>query len=200
VNYRNTAEVIGAAMAVAGKYEVDDLGDEYRRGDADAEARRTGAMPALIQVTGEDAEIAAIAKYIHETVDDVTIGYGDIAVAVATNPLADKTVEALRAAGVPVQILQNYSGQTSATVKVGTHHRVKGLEFKQVFLPFLSSGRFPVIPAGVKDLSERREYEERSLSQLFVAMTRARDRLFVTCSGDPADPIIGAIHRFEVQN
>lgn len=199
VNYRNTAEVIGAAMAVAGKYEVDDLGDEYRRGDAEAEARRSGAMPVLIQADGEAGEIAAIAKYIHDTVDDVTVGYGDIAVAVPTNQLADTTVEGLRAAGVPVQTLQNYRGQTSATVKVGTHHRIKGLEFKQVFLPFLSEHRFPVIPAGVKDPDERREHVERSLSQLFVAMTRARDRLFVTCTGDPADAIIGAIHRFEVQ-
>jgi hypothetical protein len=75
-------------------------------------------------------------------------------------------------------------------VKVGTHHRIKGLEFKQVFLPFLSSTRFPVIPAGVKDPDERREHEERSLSQLFVALTRARDQLVVTCTGDPADAII----------
>ena len=130
---------------------------------------------------------------------DVQVGYGDIAVAVATNALADSTVAALRAAGIPVQTLENYSGETSATVKVGTHFRIKGLEFKQVFLPFLSANRFPALPAGVKDGNERLEHEERSLSQLFVAMTRARDRLFVTCTGDPADAIIGAIHRFEVQ-
>jgi superfamily I DNA/RNA helicase len=198
VNYRNTAEVIGAAMAVAGKYDVDDLGEGFRRGDADAEARRTGAMPVLIQKASEADEIKAIASYIRNTVDDVTVGYGDIAVAVATNQLADKAVDELRAAGVPVQTLQHYRGQTSATVKVGTHFRIKGLEFKQVFLPFLSSNRFPVTPAGVKDPQERREHEERSMSQLFVAMTRARDRLFITCTGDPADPIIGGLDRFEV--
>ncbi len=200
VNYRNTAEVIGAAMAVAGKYEVNDLGDEFRRGDADATAMRSGALPALIQAASENDEIAAIAKYIHDTVDDVHVGYGDIAVAVATNSLAGSTVASLRAAGVPVQTLENYSGQTSATVKVGTHHRIKGLEFKQVFLPFLSASNFPVIPTGVKDPNERLEHEERSLSQLFVAMTRARDRLFVSCTGDPADAVIGAVHRFEVQD
>lgn len=200
VNYRNTAEVIEAAMAVAGRYEVDDLGDGFRRGDADAKARRSGAKPMLIHADSEAAEIAQIAAYIHDTVDDIAVGYGDIAVAVPTNQLADTVVEALRAAGVPVQTLQNYSGQTSATVKVGTHHRIKGLEFKQVFLPFLSGNRFPVVPAGVKDDDERREHLERSLSQLFVAMTRARDRLFVTHTGDPADALIGAIHRFEVQD
>lgn len=199
VNYRNTTEVIDAALAVAGKYEVNDLGDEFHRGDADATATRSGALPALIYSASEADEIATIANYIQETVDDVHVGYGDIAVAVATNPLADSTVAALRAAGVPVQTLDNYNGETSHTVKVGTHHRIKGLEFKQVFLPFLSANRFPVIPAGVKDPDERLEHEERSLSQLFVAMTRARDRLFVTCTGDPADAIIGAIHRFEEQ-
>ena len=197
VNYRNTQEVIGAAMAVAGKGEVDDLGDEYRRADADSAAVRAGLRPILIQSTSEEAELAAIASRILEVVDDVTIGFGDIAVAAATNPLADKAVAALKQAGVPVQLLQNYDGLPSAAVKVGTHHRIKGLEFKLVFLPFLSAHKFPVIPAGVKDPDERREHDERSLSQLFVAMTRARDQLFVTCTGDPADAIVGALDQFE---
>jgi UvrD-like helicase family protein len=200
VNYRNTKEVIGAAMAVAGKGEVDDLGDEYRRADAESEAVRIGLRPILIQASNEEAELAAIASRILEVVDDVTIGFGDIAVAAATNPLADKAVAALKQAGVPVQLLQNYDGLQSAAVKVGTHHRIKGLEFKQVFLPFISAHKFPVIPAGVKDLDERREHEERSLSQLFVAMTRARDQLFVTCTSDPADVIIGALDHFELGN
>lgn len=199
VNYRNTREVIDAAMAVAGKGEVDDLGDEYRRADADSDAVRAGLRPTLIQASSEEAELSAIASRILEVVDDVTVGFGDIAVAAATNPLADKAVAALKQAGVPVQLLQNYDGLPSAAVKVGTHHRIKGLEFKQVFLPFLSARNFPVVPAGVKDVDERREYEERSLSQLFVALTRARDQLVVTCTGDPADAIIGALDQFEME-
>lgn len=198
VNYRNTREVIGAAMAVAGKGEVDDLGDEYRRADAQADATRSGVRPVLIHSANEAAELAAIAERIHAVVDDVNVGYGDIAVAAATNKLAEQAASALKAAGLPVQLLENYDGQPSAAVKVGTHHRIKGLEFKQVFLPYLSANRFPVIPAGVKDADERREHEERSLSQLFVALTRARDRLFVTCTGDPADAIIAALDQFDV--
>lgn len=200
VNYRNTREVIDAAMAVAGKGEVDDLGDQYLREDADAEAVRAGLRPILIQAATEDAELAAIAVRIMDVVDDVTIGFGDIAVAAATNPLAEKTVTALKQHGVPVQLLQNYDGQQSAAVKVGTHHRIKGLEFKQVFLPFLSAGKFPAVPGGVKDSDERKEHEDRALSQLFVAMTRARDQLFVTCTGDPADAIISALDRFDVSD
>ena len=121
-----------------------------------------------------------------------------MAVAAATNPLADQVTNALKAAGIPVQPLQHYDGRPSAAVKVGTHHCIKGLEFKQVFLPFLSANRFPVIPAGVKDADERREHEERSLSQLFVALTRACDQLVVTCTGDPADAILGALDQFEL--
>lgn len=199
VNYRNTREVIGAAMAVAGKGEVDDLGDAYRRADADSVAVRTGPRPVLLQATNEEAELSAIAHRILEIVDDVAIGFGDIAVAAATNPLAAKAAAALTQAGIPVQLLQNYDGLSSAAVKVGTHHRIKGLEFKQVFLPFLSAHNFPVIPTGVRDVDERREHEERSLSQLFVALTRARDQLFITCTGDPADAIIGALDQFEIR-
>jgi hypothetical protein len=200
VNYRNTREVIDAAMTVAGRGEVDDLGDEYRRADAASEAVRAGLRPTLIQAISEEAELSAIAARISEVVDDVTVGFGDIAVAAATNPLAEKAVAALKQAGIPVQLLQHYDGVPSAAVKVGTHHRIKGLEFKQVYLPFLSAHRFPVIPAGVRDPDERREHEERSLSQLFVALTRARDQLFVTCTGDPADAIIGALDRFDLRH
>lgn len=200
VNYRNTREVIGAAMAVAGDASVDDLGDEYRRAESGADAIRTGPRPLLVQAASEDDELADIAGRIVAVVDDVTIGFGDIAVAAATNPLADKAVAALRQAGVPVQLLQHYDGTPTAAVKVGTHHRIKGLEFKQVYLPFLSAGKFPVVPAGVKDLDERREHEERSLSQLFVAMTRARDQLVVTCTGDPADALLGALDRFDLRD
>ena len=46
-NYRNTTEIITAAMAIAGGEQVDDLGDAYRRGDADAFSLRSGNSAGL---------------------------------------------------------------------------------------------------------------------------------------------------------
>ena len=50
VNYRNTREIIDAAMACAGSERVDDLGDEYARGDAAADAvRNSNVKPCLCE-------------------------------------------------------------------------------------------------------------------------------------------------------
>lgn len=61
-------------------------------------------------------------------------------------------------------------------VRIMTMHASKGLEFDAVFLPFLNEGNLPLIRA----VTDAETEEERRL--LYVAMTRARERLYVSCS------------------
>ena len=56
---------------------------------------------------------------------------------------------------------------------------------------------FPRAQAKGQDDDEYAEQRDRSISQLFVAMTRARDLLYVLSSGGPADLIADAADRFE---
>lgn len=93
-------------------------------------------------------------------------------------------IRALRAAGV--QPRPSIGGQADA-VRVMTIHAAKGLEFPIVYVPGLQEGRFPTrgnsrgltLPAGlVRGSIESEEQEERYL--LYVAMTRARDRLVLS--------------------
>lgn len=68
----------------------------------------------------------------------------------------------------------NFSGQ----VTLSTIHLVKGLEFKTVFIPALEEKIFPHIYPGasfVKDIEEERRL-------MYVAITRAKERLYVTNS------------------
>ena len=90
-------------------------------------------------------------------------------------------------------MLANYAG-----VKVGTHHRIEGLEFKVVFIP---GDRQVRVSSSAGEGARRRRVRgkrDRSMSDLFVAMTRARDLLYVLSSGDPADLIADAADRFEL--
>ena len=48
-NYRNTNEILSAAMSVAGDSDIDDLAEEFRRGDETADTTRRGAKPLLIE-------------------------------------------------------------------------------------------------------------------------------------------------------
>jgi superfamily I DNA/RNA helicase len=71
--------------------------------------------------------------------------------------------------------LESYDGTVTGACKVGTYTRVKGLDFKHVFLPChdlpLREAQTPGIAA--------REHERLARRQLFVAVTRARDSLWL---------------------
>jgi superfamily I DNA/RNA helicase len=198
VNYRNTRQIINAAMAVAGDQVVDDLGDEQRRGDAAPESARDGIKPVLKCCTSHLDELGFVVRAIADLTSSGTMSIADFAVAAATNDQAKQIREALSAAGIECQTLESYDGQPTDAVKVGTHHRIKGLEFKVVFLPFLGAADFPrsQVP-GQGDL-EYAEATELAVSCLFVAMTRARDGLFLSCSGEPSTVLEPAVTSFEV--
>ena len=198
VNYRNTEEVIGAAMAATGSGEVDDLGDTYQRADEQAEALRGGLQPRLVRCASRASEQAFIADEIRQLVADEAIGLGDIAVAAATNEQARYYLRELNASGVPCTSLKDYDGVPTPEVKIGTHHRIKGLEFKVVFLPIISLDEFPRAQQTEQSDEEYAEQRDRQVSQLFVAMTRARDLLYVTCAGQPSSLITACSERFEL--
>ena len=69
------------------------------------------------------------------------------------------------------------SGRTVAAVKLGTYHRLKGLEFAHVLVPDHDLAVWPQAPSeGDEAYRERSSLQRR---QLFVAMTRARDGLWL---------------------
>ncbi len=94
---------------------------------------------------------------------------------------AYRRAEKLRAvhAGGVVEVME---GRTTRAVKVGTLFRAKGLEFKDVYLPHASASLLDLNQGD--DSDEARELARR---RFFVGMTRARDRLFITWSGEPSE-------------
>ncbi|MFJ1323538.1 3'-5' exonuclease [Capnocytophaga canis] len=64
-------------------------------------------------------------------------------------------------------------GQTENMVTVMTYHSAKGLDFKAVFVPFLSRG----FEIWRNDL-------QRAKTLFFVAITRSREQLFLSYNGD----------------
>ena len=82
-------------------------------------------------------------------------------------------------AGVPVVALEKYDGSPVDAVKVGTIKRAKGLEFKQVLIPDLRRDQTTLNPPAGETEHERWDLTRR---ELYVAMTRARDGLWVGIS------------------
>ncbi|MPY94718.1 MAG: hypothetical protein GEV08_17140 [Acidimicrobiia bacterium] len=179
-------------MAVAGGAEVEDLGEEFRRGDAPADAGRHG-VKLVIHVGCLDE----VARRIATLIEHDSMGPGDIGVLVPTNRMVNQVVARLKADGLDVQELDRYDGRPTQRVKVGTYHRGKGLEFKAVFLPGLSKGVYPRPPRDTDSVDEAAEANDLALSQLFVAMTRARDLLVLLYDGDISEALAGGLDRFE---
>lgn len=94
---------------------------------------------------------------------------------------------ALEAAGIRTVSLSAKSSKDA--VRVGTMHGMKGLEFQAVAVIGVADGSVPA-PAAVSNaaadpLAHALDLQrERCL--LFVALTRARDHLYVSYSGAPS--------------
>ncbi len=85
-NYRNTAEVFSAALRVAGDDVIDDLGDEYRRDEGDAELGRSGAPVELVSTSSLEREVEAIIARANTAVaSGGAVQLGDIGVFCTTN-------------------------------------------------------------------------------------------------------------------
>jgi superfamily I DNA/RNA helicase len=73
-------------------------------------------------------------------------------------------------------------------LRLATMHRVKGLEFDQVFIPGLDSDQMPYRYELNRrpDKISREQFEQQERSLLHVAATRAKKRVVVTYSGKPS--------------
>jgi superfamily I DNA/RNA helicase len=101
--------------------------------------------------------------------------------------LTDRYQPLLKAAKVPSVLLEKKNDPGEPGVRLGTMHRVKGLEFPVMLLAGVNSGVVPMRVASAEgDPTAKAEHEERERSLLFVAATRARDHLTVTSFGSPS--------------
>lgn len=65
-----------------------------------------------------------------EVLRPIGTGRGDVGILRATYAQATQVHDALRDAGVPIVMLDRYSGRVSDAVRVGTVQRAKELEFR----------------------------------------------------------------------
>ena len=173
--YRSTAEIMRAANALGRYLSSDEFGDDGVRG-VDWHTSRRGPKPGLREfrsVRDEQGWLTAELALLDPDERD-TVG-----LLVPTNRLADSWRHELKAAGIVTCDLLEYKGRPLAGVKVGTYNRAKGLEFARVLLPNLS--RF-----GLRVEADKLDEVILRGSQLYVAMTRARDRLDLSYAGEPS--------------
>ncbi|MXY51447.1 MAG: AAA family ATPase [Gammaproteobacteria bacterium] len=199
VNYRNSHEIITAAMACTGSEQVDDIGETYLRGDEDVRgiSARQGVKPVLFRGGDFGGQIRYVAETAKRLANAASLDLGDIGVLAPTNKLVNQTQGGLQAMSVDCQPLANFDGTSTSRVKIGTFKRAKGLEFKVVFLLGLGDDSFPSPKRHWQTVEEYEERRALETTELFVAMTRARDGLFLICDDEPCDAIYEGLQHID---
>jgi len=175
-NYRNTAEIVEFAKSLVTDDEFLDIEGGSGVPDSTTTVIRHGDSPTIARFNSKRDHDASLVNRIR-SVSENHVAFGDIGVLAMTNWQVADVVRALTAAGIPSINLERYNGRPTDAVKVGTVHRAKGLEFKQVLVARTSPQLLDASASTADDSArERRDLDRRAL---YVAMTRARDGLWV---------------------
>ncbi|MGI5472336.1 UvrD-helicase domain-containing protein [Streptomyces sp. CA-132043] len=172
VNYRNRKEILDTALAIVAEDAFEDIDG----------VRTTGRRD--VDLTCHDGQVQRVVKPSEAEHDEALLEalrelspqeQADAAVLCPSKRSISHYHRLLTQAGIRVCLLEQYDGHPVEAVKLGSYLRAKGLEFKRVYLP-----RYDAFLSKAHEASETaREREELARSQLFVAMTRARDVLWL---------------------
>jgi superfamily I DNA/RNA helicase len=185
VNYRTTQEILALAVPALGKAPVTGLDDEadtlsgYR---SPLHGRRPKVIGARTREAERDALVRQVTAWRSDGVEAHAIG-----VAARSNWVAKAAAGALNAAGIPTVSLSAKSRKDA--VRVGTMHGMKGLEFQAVAVIGVSDGTVPApsaVTSAAEDPVAHAQDLQRERCLLFVALTRARDHLYISYSGSPS--------------
>jgi superfamily I DNA/RNA helicase len=185
INYRTTEQIRSWAMRILHGVEVDDL-DEGRDDERGYRSLLSGPEPEVHHFGGRAEEREFLAATIRSLAAERQPE--TICLVARTNSLIrDEYGPLLKNLSIPHQILDRGREKAGGGVRLATMHRVKGLGFPVMLLAGLNARTMPLRIASLgDDPAALADHEERERSLLFVAATRARDRLIVTSHGTPS--------------
>lgn len=178
LNYRTTDEIRKVADAIYAGVTVDNMDGENEKITGYA-ALRHGAVPETHLAKTFADEITWIIDRI-ETLQASGYTAQDICIVVRTNDLATTYAQALKTQGIAVHpISRNRPDDPDIEgIRVATMHRVKGLEFKVVFVAALEQDNFHSLSEEDPVQAKARQSQENAL--FYVSASRASDLLFLS--------------------
>ncbi|HEX6878259.1 MAG TPA: NERD domain-containing protein [Nocardioidaceae bacterium] len=171
-NYRNTREIYEfAATLLSGEYAgvLDDLAIGQ-----DTSAQRSGGRPVVVRAGSTADHDTALLTHLAGA-DRSAMG----SIAVLTERIAtvNHLLRLLAHHRIPASALEDWDGAPYDGVLVGTAKRAKGLEFSSIYVTHAEPNLLDPDASGLEDSAL--EQWQRRRRELYVAMTRARDVLWV---------------------
>lgn len=179
VNYRTSHQIRRAADRLLPKVVRDVDGLEEER--FSTVSVFNGPEPIVAIEPDAEAEIARVGRWISEAVAD-GIKPSEIGLFVRTRDELDRARAAVRGAGQEVFELSERGDDPAGQVSIGAMHLAKGLEFKAVGVMACDDEVIP-LQARIESVADEVDLDdvyETERQLLYVACTRARDRLLVS--------------------
>jgi len=174
-NYRSSRHIVEFMNKTIEKMELPDL-------DASYVGERS------LELKGFDSELEEY-KFILETIAESDLEYKEIFILARTNKKLEEIASLMKKTSIPF-ILKNDDNpnvESSGEVTLATIHSIKGLEAEMVFVIGANGINFPCkasehpVMEEIKMYEYDKEEEERRL--FYVAVSRARNRLYLTYTG-----------------
>lgn len=183
-NYRNTKEILQAAYSLISSYEFADVDEDNIQPPTSPDlSSRHGEKPYVVKCATPEEEADFVVQTVLEIIsaqkqkDEFEGRESDTEVPIGvigfTKGDRSRVYDALKAARVNVSELREDITWDLGTVKISTLESAKGHEFHTVFIVGLRDGIIP-------NANEPESEWKREAARLYVGMTRARDRLFMT--------------------
>ena len=174
-NYRNGREILQRALSLVATDLFDDLGEAQESGLRAVDFAREGGTVREECFDNAASLATALLAALRLHMDENS--RGSVAIACRSNAEIREWMHLLESQGIPAMDLADYRGRATDAIKVGTFQRLKGLEFSVVFVPDIDKAVWPRQAGESEDSYRERASLQRR--QLFVAMTRARDELWL---------------------
>lgn len=187
INYRTTDETRRFAMALLKGLAFDDL-DDSALSEEECQSLTHGQPPIRGMFADSQEEFDFVLGEIRRLQEEGA-NPEDVCVTARTNQILKFWESKFTENSVPTFTLglRNADERSREGVRLATMHRVKGLEFKYVFIVSANAKITPMLTS--LDLSDEISRSEALTAEkclLYVALTRAQKTAFITSYGEPS--------------
>ncbi|WP_299065089.1 3'-5' exonuclease [Accumulibacter sp.] len=188
VNYRTSHQIRTQADRLLGPTVTDVDGNSEDRSDTISVFN--GPPPLIRTFRGETEEITGVGSWVAACATAGILPH-EIGVFVRSAAQLDRAKDAVKESGLAFKILDEHVETISGHVSISTMHLAKGLEFRAVVVMACDDEVIPLQARieTVSDDADLQEVYDTERHLLYVACTRARDRLLVT-SVEPASEFL----------
>lgn len=179
-NYRNTKNIIEIAKSLKEKRDIGKYDEEPESARFLAKTTNISIEnPLLMIFKNPDEESATITKEVKYLINTMGVNPNEIVILSRLSWIRNHIKKTLISNNIHVTDYRADGIRSNNSVKLSNLHNIKGHEFRVVFILGLFEGSIPFVH---DQMLEEPEYIDMEASLLYVAMTRAKEMLYLSYS------------------